>query len=118
MISQSPKVILLTNNWVWNSPLFGKVVQYAGFCPVMDGVESLLPNLEKKVKEGIFNCDISGRNPVRRMERLPRFHIKGAFYLAQNLKIDILPLVIHGACDVIKKGEFLFRTGIFNIKVS
>lgn len=114
LISQSPKIILLTNNWVWNSPLFGRVVRFAGFCPIKDGIESCLPQLEMKVKDG-FSIVVFPEGTRSKDGKIARFH-KGAFYLAQKLKIDILPLIIHGACDVIKKGEFLLRSGTITLK--
>ncbi len=35
-----PKTILLTNNWVWNSPMFGWLVRMAGYYPVAQGIEN------------------------------------------------------------------------------
>src|SRR6185436_7724217 len=43
-VKEDPKLILLTNKWVYYSPVFGKVVQLADYYPVMEGVE---PGVEK-----------------------------------------------------------------------
>ena len=37
MTMLNPKIILLTNNWVWNSPVFGRLVRIAGYYPVSQG---------------------------------------------------------------------------------
>lgn len=110
MLGMSPKNILLTNDWVYNSPFFGKVVQYAGFYPVSRGFEEALPHLKKKIDEGynicVFPEGTRSKEPV-----LSRFH-KGAFYIAQNLKLDIVPIILHGYGHIMSKGDdFLLKKG-------
>jgi len=41
---------------------------------------------------------------------IKRFH-KGAFYLAEKLGIDILPIIIHGQNQLLKKSEFFLKRG-------
>jgi len=41
---------------------------------------------------------------------------KGAFYLAQELGIDILPVIIHGSGPVMTKGEYFLKRGGVTIK--
>jgi hypothetical protein len=45
---------------------------------------------------------------VIKMVSFKRFH-KGAFYLAEKLNIDILPIVLHGTGYCMTKGEFLLK---------
>src|SRR5204862_6132232 len=47
--------------------------------------------------------------------RLKRFH-KGAFYLAEQLNIDIVPMLLHGVGDTIRKGDFMVMNGSVTIK--
>ena len=42
----SPKIIVLTNKWVWNSPFYGWIIRYADFLPVIDGIENNIEKLE------------------------------------------------------------------------
>ncbi|MBF0199531.1 MAG: 1-acyl-sn-glycerol-3-phosphate acyltransferase, partial [Planctomycetes bacterium] len=48
----NPKVIVLTNQWVWNNPFYGLVVRYAEYYPIYQGLEGSLPKLQKKVNDG------------------------------------------------------------------
>ena len=47
---------------------------------------------------------------------IKRFH-KGAFYLATKLKIDILPIIIHGQNQNLKKSEFFLKRGLVTTKL-
>src|SRR5690606_29698942 len=46
-----PKICFLVNDWVYNSPVFGKAVQKADFYPVSSGIENSLEPLKKKIKQ-------------------------------------------------------------------
>jgi uncharacterized protein len=99
----SPKVILITNNWVWNSPIFGWVVKMADFYPVDAGAEGGVEKLQAMVKAG-YSIVIFPEGTRTRDGEIQRFH-KGAFYLSENLKLDVLPLLIHGSGDCIRKED-------------
>ena len=45
-----------------------------------------------------------------------RFH-KGAFYLAEELKLDIIPILIHGNSEVLPKGSFAIKDGKITVEV-
>ena len=48
--------------------------------------------------------------------KIGRFH-KGAFHLAQVLNLEIQPILIHGAAEVLQKNNFLIRSGALNVRV-
>ena len=48
--------------------------------------------------------------------RIHRFH-KGAFYLAEQLDADIVPVVIHGMDHVLPKNDFMLREGIMTMRI-
>jgi len=111
---QHPKLILLTNKWVWNSPVFGGVVRLADYYPVMEGAEESVDRLRDRVKEGYSVVVFpEGTRSVDGMIR--RFH-KGAFYLAQELNVPIQPLLIHGANDGIQKGDMYLNDSFITLK--
>lgn len=103
----SPKIIFLVSDWVYNSPIFGGIVRKAGFYPVSEGIEDGVEHLRKKVNEGyslmVFPEGTRSENNV-----IKRFH-KGAFFLAEEFKLDIIPIVIHGASEAIPKGDFVIH---------
>ncbi|WP_448699601.1 1-acyl-sn-glycerol-3-phosphate acyltransferase [Mucilaginibacter sp. AW1-3] len=109
-----PKLILLTNNWVWNSPVFGAVARMADFYPVANGAENSIELLADRVKQG-YSVVIFPEGTRTVDGEMKRFH-KGAFYLAEQLNIDILPIVLHGTGYTMTKGDFLLKDGKITIK--
>ncbi|OIV42501.1 1-acyl-sn-glycerol-3-phosphate acyltransferase [Flavobacterium johnsoniae] len=111
----SPKIIFLVSDWVYNSPIFGGVVRKAGFYPVSEGLEGGVEHLRKKVSEGyslmVFPEGTRSENNV-----IKRFH-KGAFFLAEEFNLDIIPVVIHGASELIPKGDFVIHRGNLTLTI-
>ncbi|MEO7176791.1 MAG: 1-acyl-sn-glycerol-3-phosphate acyltransferase [Saprospiraceae bacterium] len=105
----SPRLILMTNKWVWNSPIFGGLVRLADFYPVMSGAESSTQELADRAQEG-YSIVVFPEGTRSVDGKIKRFH-KGAFYLADALQIPIRPLMIHGASDMIRKGDLLINDG-------
>ncbi|HSH53162.1 MAG TPA: MMPL family transporter [Bacteroidales bacterium] len=101
----SPKVIILTNDWVQKSKIYGKLVQMADFYPVSEGYEKILPKLQAKVDDG-FSILVYPEGTRSVDFNMRRFH-KGAFYIAEKLKLDILPVVLHGTGYCMTKGDDL-----------
>ncbi|MBC7389116.1 MAG: 1-acyl-sn-glycerol-3-phosphate acyltransferase, partial [Opitutaceae bacterium] len=110
-----PKLIFFTNNWVWNSPFFGKMVQMADFYSVDDGIENSLELVKRKVDEG-FSVVIFPEGGRSEDGSIKRFH-KGAFFLAKTLQLDILPIVLHGTGAAMQKSDFLLTKAILTIKI-
>jgi uncharacterized protein len=115
LLMQSPKIIVLTNKWVWNNPLYALVIRYLGFYSVTNGYEPLIEKLRRKTEDGysILIFPEGTRSPD---SNITRFH-KGAFLLAEKLNLDILPVIIHGAGDCMTKGENHIRSGAVTIKI-
>ena len=113
-VMQNPKVLLMTNDWVWNSPVFGKVVQLAEYYPVANGVENSVDILGEKIREG-YSIVIFPEGTRSLDSRMKRFH-KGAFFLAEKLNVDIQPLVLHGIGDTMRKNDFQLMPGTMTFK--
>lgn len=111
----SPKIICLTNKWVWNSPFYGWILRYANYYPIIDGIEAHTQKLAKAIEEG-YSILIFPEGTRSPNNKILRFH-QGAFYLAEKLKVDIIPLMIHGIGDVLPKSEFLLRKGKVTVNV-
>lgn len=110
-----PKVIFLVNDWVYDSLIFGKVVRLAGGYPVSKGIENGLEHLQEKVRQG-YSLMIFPEGSRSRNNALRRFH-KGAFYLAHQFKMDIVPVLIHGNSEVLPKGTFVIRDGRIDVRI-
>jgi 1-acyl-sn-glycerol-3-phosphate acyltransferase len=109
-----PKLVLLTNKWVWSSPFFGNVVRMADYYPVADGVEQGTDRLAESVKNG-YSIVIFPEGTRTYDGTMKRFH-KGAFYLAEQLNLDILPIVIHGTGYNMSKSDFLLKSGTITLQ--
>ncbi|RFM36335.1 trifunctional MMPL family transporter/lysophospholipid acyltransferase/class I SAM-dependent methyltransferase [Chitinophaga silvisoli] len=109
-----PNVVLLTSEWVWNSPVFGAVVRMADYYPVAEGAEGSIEKLKEQVDNGysIVVYPEGTRSPDGKMKR---FH-KGAFYIAEQLGLDILPIIIHGTGYTMSKNDFLLKDGQITVK--
>lgn len=115
LLSLSPKIVMVTKGWVWRSPIFGRIVQYAGFYTIEEGYEKLIGSLSPLVKEG-YSVVVFPEGTRSEDCEIKRFH-KGAFYLAEKLQLDIIPLVIYGTGLIsskrqpfyIKKGEIIAK---------
>ncbi len=108
-----PKIILLTNKWVWNSPVFGWVVRLADYYPIMEGADNV-DRFQKRVDEG-YSIVVFPEGTRSPDGLLKRFH-KGAFYLAEKFNLPILPLVLHGTGDLIRKNDFYVHDGQLTLK--
>ncbi|MDR2972780.1 MAG: 1-acyl-sn-glycerol-3-phosphate acyltransferase [Bacteroidales bacterium] len=115
IMSLSPKLIILTNDWVWNSPFYGKLIKYADFYPVSNGIENAIDKLQAIVEKG-YSIMIFPEGTRSEDCSIQRFH-RGAFLLAEHLKLDIIPVLIHGVGHLLPKKEFMLRKGEMRINV-
>jgi uncharacterized protein len=110
-----PKMIILTTSWVYRSPIFGPIARLANFYNVDDGIESIIGQLKEKVKEG-FSIVIFPEAHRSTDQQIQRFH-RGAFYLAEKLEVDILPVMVFGTGDFLGKGAFWGRPNSLRMKI-
>jgi 1-acyl-sn-glycerol-3-phosphate acyltransferase len=111
----SPKIIFLVSDWVYNSPIFGAGVRLAGFYPVSNGIGNGVEHLKAKVNQG-FSLMVFPEGTRSLDNSIKRFH-KGAFYLAEQLQLDIVPVVIHGYSEVLPKGDFIINGGRTTVEI-
>ena len=107
IIALHPKVILLTNEWVWNSPFYGYLIRKAEFYPVMEGLEKNLEHMKDLVARG-YSVVIFPEGTRSQDCKIQRFH-RGAFLSARALGLPVLPLYIHGFGYALPKHDFLLR---------
>ncbi len=109
-----PKAVLLTNKWVWNSPVFGAVVRMADFYPVIEGAENSIELMRDRVKHG-YSIVVFPEGTRTSYPPMKRFH-KGAFYLAEELNIDVVPILLHGTGYTMTKGDYLLKNGTLTVQ--
>ncbi|MFT4543764.1 MAG: 1-acyl-sn-glycerol-3-phosphate acyltransferase [Bacteroidia bacterium] len=114
LIGSSNKLLLVTNDWVWNSPLFGAFIRYVEYIHAKDETSFDLDKIREKVDQG-YSVLIFPEGTRSKDGRIGRFK-KGAFYLAEELKLDILPVVLHGIHHALRKGDFSVQDSYVTLK--
>lgn len=110
-----PKAVLLTAEWVWKNPFFGKIVKMAEYYPVVNGAEESLTHLKKLTEKG-YSVIVFPEGTRSKTDVIHRFK-KGAFYIAYELNLPVVPVTIHGAHYNIEKGDFLLKNGSVTVEV-
>ncbi len=114
-IMLDPKIVLMVKGWVYNSPFFGPIIRYAGYVYTDDGPEENIAKMKTLIADG-YSLLVFPEGTRSEDGKIGRFH-KGAFHLAEALNLDIQPILIHGASDVLPKNDFLIRPGALNVRV-
>ena len=109
------KIIILTTTWVYQSVVFGSVARLASFFNADLGIDNILDDLKEKVAEG-YSILVFPEAHRSEDGTIQRFH-KGAFYLAEKLQIDILPIVVFGTGDFLGRGVFWGRPNAIFMKI-
>ncbi len=111
----SPKIVFLVSDWVYNSPIFGRGVRLAGFYPVSNGIDNGVEHLREKVKQG-FSLMVFPEGTRSVDNSVKRFH-KGAFFLAEEFRLDIVPVVIRGYSEASPKGDFMLYHSATTVEI-
>ena len=112
----TPKIVFLTNQWVWNNPFYGLIIRNAEYLPVVDGLGPLVPQIKSLLQRG-YSVAIYPEGTRSKDCSIGRFH-QGAFYLAQELGVEILPMYIYGPGKILPKKTYHLRKGIFYVEVN
>ena len=115
MLMLSPKIVALTNDWVWKCPFYGWIIRYCDFLPIADNIEDNMPRLRKMIEKG-YSVLVFPEGTRSENCSILRFH-QGAFYLAEHFGLDIVPIVVHGIGHFFPKTEFLLRKGSVTVKI-
>jgi 1-acyl-sn-glycerol-3-phosphate acyltransferase len=111
----TPRLVILTNGWVWRNPFYGRLIKYADFYPVTGGVEGSVAPLAELVRRG-YSVAVFPEGTRSEDCSILRFH-RGAFFLAEALGLDVVPVVLHGAGHVLPKNALVLRRGAITVQV-
>jgi 1-acyl-sn-glycerol-3-phosphate acyltransferase len=111
----TPKLIILTNDWVWRSPFYGRIVRWAQFASAAQGMERIMPQLAQAVQMG-YSIAVFPEGTRSADCSIGRFH-RGALWAAQQLNLDILPIILHGIGHVQAKDDFLLKEGRMTLQI-
>ncbi len=114
LLSFYPKLIILTKDWVQKTWIFRFFVKFADYHDMTSGLDDqLLKTLRSLVNDG-YSIVVFPEGTRSETGRILRFK-KGAFLLAEKLKLDILPVIIHGSWRCLPKGEPVVRSGLMTV---
>ena len=111
----TPDIVFLTNDWVWNNPSYGLLIRNAEYYPVREGLEELLPKLRSLVDRG-YSIAVYPEGTRSKDCQIGRFH-QGAFWLADQLGVDVLPMCLYGPGKILKKKTYTLHKGPVRIEV-
>jgi 1-acyl-sn-glycerol-3-phosphate acyltransferase len=116
MLMLSPRILLVTHNRVWNNPLVAAVLRYADFFSVSDTEWGERTDYCRHFLNQGYSIVIFPEGERSADGDVHRFH-RGAFFLAERLHADILPIFIHGAAHVMPIGRGVANAGTMSIEI-
>ena len=111
----SPRIIFLTNQWVWNNPLYGFLIRHAEFYPVAEGLDELMPKLRSLVERG-YSIAVYPEGTRSKDCSIGRFH-QGAFHIARELGLSITPMCLYGPGRILPKRTYHLNKGPIHVEV-
>jgi putative phosphoserine phosphatase/1-acylglycerol-3-phosphate O-acyltransferase len=102
------------------TPLIGRVLEIGGVVLIdranaKNAIEAMGPLVEVMKNEG-RSVVLAPEGTRTVSPKLAPFK-KGAFHLALQARVPMVPIVIHNAGDVAPKGDFVFRPATVNVEV-
>jgi 1-acyl-sn-glycerol-3-phosphate acyltransferase len=114
ILALSPKIVFSVKNWVWKSPIMGLFVRLAGFHSLSDGIDSL-DAYRNTLSDG-YSIMIFPEGSRTGDSQIKRFR-KGAFFLAERLEVDILPIILQHNHETLHKGWFAVYPNMIALKL-
>ncbi|MDO4462643.1 MAG: glycosyltransferase [Bacteroidia bacterium] len=115
LLALSPKIVFLTNDWVWNSPFYGFIIRNAEYLPVKDGLEAIMPQLKSLVERG-YSIAVFPEG-TRSQDCVIRRFYRGASFIAESFDLDILPMLLYGPGKVLQKHSRHLESGPIHVEV-
>ncbi|HIZ87740.1 MAG TPA: 1-acyl-sn-glycerol-3-phosphate acyltransferase [Candidatus Coprenecus pullistercoris] len=109
------RMIILTNARVYRNPLYSWIIHRLGFLSVAEGIDNIMPRIREAVRNG-YSVMVFPEGTRSADCSLGRFH-KGAFHIAKECGLDIVPVYIHGAGHVLPKKSPVLRRGSIHVEV-
>lgn len=111
----TPHLVIMTKQWVWRNPLYGLIIRHAEFLSVTENYATTATRVGDLLSRG-YSVLIFPEGTRSATGRLGRFH-QGAFALAEQFRVDILPLFLRGTGQVLGKTNYALRCGRITLEV-
>lgn len=115
LMALSPKIVIITGKKVWHNPVVHRILKFADFLSIEQGADVLLTQCRQRIAEG-YSIAIfpEGERPLT--DGIGRFH-NGAFLLAQQLNVDLIPVYLYGLRTIMPRGSMLCDRGDITVKI-
>ena len=111
----TPRLVVLTNDWVRRNPLYAPVIRRGNFLPVSEGLEKNIEDLRPLVEKG-YSVLVFPEGTRSADGSVQRFH-RGFSALARALELDVLPLYIHGFHELLPKKATVLRRAAVTLEI-
>jgi len=111
----NPKLVLVSNSHPSSNWVVKRIYRWMGCVTLSEDMEANLRILRERVQQGysLVVFPEGERNPK---SSILRFH-KGAFYMAEQLGLDIVPVFLHGLNDVLPRNSYVVYAGQITVSV-
>ena len=114
LLALDPHILVMVGGKVWKNPIVHWMFKFSRFFNANEPLESLKDDIAKAVADG-YSVVVFPEGQ-RNEEEITRFH-QGAFYLAQEIGADILPMYIHGTSHVMPKSSGFATRGRVDVEI-
>lgn len=115
LLAFSPKIVFIANECAMNHWCIKKVFKWMSHILLNDTHNIDKDKISELIKEGFSIC-IFPEGKRNDESKILRFH-KGAFALAKELEMDVLPIFLHGANYVLPYKVFALHKGSIYVEV-
>ncbi len=98
-----PHAVVMSKEWVWHSRAFGWLLRMGGFLRAERGQAQMVADMRIRLAEGL-SLIVFPEGTRSKTGAIGRFH-NGAFAMARELGVGVVPVVIYGLHDLLPKGE-------------
>lgn len=106
-----PRIVVMTGDWVWNSPLYRRAVRFAEFFPASMPMDEMLTYIRDVMSRG-YSVLIFPEGTRSEDCQIKKFR-RGAFHLVEQLKCDVVPVTLWGTGRAMPKLDFcLYSTRV------
>lgn len=115
LMAISSKIVIVANHHASNHLATRKVFEWMQFYTIPDGESPDIKRLKELINMG-YSIIIFPEGQRNSESSILRFH-KGAFYIADKLALDIVPLFLHGVNNVFPRNTLCTYPGKVTIEV-
>lgn len=115
LMALSPRILIVTGTKVWHNPMVHRILCFADFISMDNGIDSIVEQCRKHVAQG-YSIAIFPEGERVTGDDIGRFH-NGAFLLAKLLHVDLLPVYLHGLKDLMPLHSPVCNSGRMTIQI-